>query len=67
MTSQHDLERAAPRCDDQPGALQRRGTARGPRRRHHATELHYVRSNFAVPEHDGTLEIGGAVEQPDRP
>jgi DMSO/TMAO reductase YedYZ molybdopterin-dependent catalytic subunit len=29
-----------------------------------ATEFHYVRSNFAVPEHDGTLEIGGAVEHP---
>src|SRR4051794_10014895 len=28
------------------------------------TELHYVRSNFALPEHDGTLEIGGAVERP---
>ncbi len=28
------------------------------------TELHYVRSNFAVPEHDGTLQIGGAVENP---
>ena len=28
------------------------------------TEFHYVRSNFAVPEHDGTLEIGGAVENP---
>src|SRR5436305_471532 len=28
------------------------------------TELHYVRSNFAVPEHDGTLEIGGAVASP---
>ena len=27
-------------------------------------ELHYVRSNFAVPAHDGTLEIGGAVGQP---
>jgi DMSO/TMAO reductase YedYZ molybdopterin-dependent catalytic subunit len=26
------------------------------------TEFHYVRSNFAVPAHDGTLEIGGAVE-----
>src|SRR3954465_11854266 len=25
------------------------------------TGLHYVRSNFAVPEHDGTLQIGGAV------
>ena len=25
------------------------------------TGLHYVRSNFAVPAHDGTLEIGGAV------
>src|SRR3954470_6687001 len=28
------------------------------------TDLHYVRSNFAVPMHDGTLEIGGAVERP---
>src|SRR3954454_5784350 len=28
------------------------------------TELHYVRSNFAVPEHDGTLEVGGAVANP---
>ena len=28
------------------------------------TELHYVRSNFAVPDHAGTLEIGGAVGKP---
>src|SRR4051812_10195785 len=28
------------------------------------TDLHYIRSNFAVPAHDGTLEIGGAVEHP---
>src|ERR671913_2090712 len=28
------------------------------------TELHYVRSNFAVPTHDGTLEIGGAADTP---
>ncbi len=28
------------------------------------TELHYVRSNFAVPDHDGTLKIGGAVGTP---
>ena len=28
------------------------------------TELHYVRSNFAVPTHEGTLEIGGAVGRP---
>jgi DMSO/TMAO reductase YedYZ molybdopterin-dependent catalytic subunit len=28
------------------------------------TELHYVRSNFAVPHHDGVLEVGGAVERP---
>ena len=28
------------------------------------TELHYVRSNFAVPTHDGTLAIGGAVGNP---
>src|SRR5689334_5259363 len=27
-------------------------------------ELHYVRSNFALPEHDGTLEVTGAVENP---
>ena len=25
------------------------------------THLHYVRSNFAVPEHDGTLHVGGVV------
>ena len=25
------------------------------------TPLHYVRSNFALPAHDGTLTIGGAV------
>ena len=31
------------------------------------TEMHYVRSNFAVPDHDGTLEIGGAVGEPDDP
>src|SRR3954452_12640365 len=28
------------------------------------TELHYVRKNFALPAHDGTLEIGGAVANP---
>ena len=28
------------------------------------TEFHYVRSNFPVPRHDGTLEIGGAVDNP---
>src|SRR4051812_25387595 len=27
-------------------------------------DLHYVRSNFAIPDHDGTLEIGGAVGNP---
>lgn len=27
------------------------------------TEFHYVRSNFALPDHDGTLEIGGAVDR----
>ncbi len=26
--------------------------------------LHYVRSNFAIPEHDGTFEVGGAVGRP---
>src|SRR4051812_19993366 len=28
------------------------------------TEFHYVRSNFSVPAHDGTLEVGGAVANP---
>ena len=28
------------------------------------TAFHYVRSNFALPEHDGTLEVGGAVDRP---
>jgi DMSO/TMAO reductase YedYZ molybdopterin-dependent catalytic subunit len=28
------------------------------------TGLHYVRSNFALPAHDGTLEVGGAVASP---
>jgi DMSO/TMAO reductase YedYZ molybdopterin-dependent catalytic subunit len=28
------------------------------------TEFHYVRSNFEVPDHDGVLEVGGAVERP---
>src|ERR687889_1105675 len=28
------------------------------------TELHYVRSNFPLPEHDGRLMIGGAVDRP---
>src|SRR3954466_12973153 len=31
------------------------------------TDLHYIRSNFAVPAHDGTLEIGGGVGQPHTP
>ena len=31
------------------------------------TGMHYVRSNFALPEHDGTLEIGPpqAIPKPD--
>ncbi|RKQ93040.1 molybdenum-dependent oxidoreductase-like protein [Solirubrobacter pauli] len=28
------------------------------------TELHYVRSNFALPEHDGLLHVGGTVANP---
>lgn len=28
------------------------------------TSEHYVRSNFALPAHDGTLTVGGAVDQP---
>src|SRR3954447_23635164 len=31
------------------------------------TDLHYIRSNFAVPAHDGTLEIGGGGEHPITP
>src|SRR3954447_24451178 len=27
-------------------------------------QFHYVRSNFPLPEHDGTFEVGGAVENP---
>src|SRR3954452_23053786 len=26
--------------------------------------LHYVRSNFAVPMHDGRLDVGGAIQSP---
>ena len=28
------------------------------------TSLHYVRSNFSLPDHPGTITIGGAVERP---
>ncbi len=28
------------------------------------TPLHYVRSNFPLPDHDGTLAVGGAVARP---
>ena len=28
------------------------------------SDLHYVRSNFPLPTHDGTLEVGGAVQNP---
>jgi DMSO/TMAO reductase YedYZ molybdopterin-dependent catalytic subunit len=28
------------------------------------TSLHYVRSNFSLPDHPGTLTVGGAVERP---
>ena len=28
------------------------------------TALHYVRSNFDLPQHDGTLQVTGAVEKP---
>src|SRR3954454_23526614 len=28
------------------------------------TDQHYVRSNFPLPEHDGVLQLGGAVENP---
>src|SRR3954449_7569397 len=28
------------------------------------TEFHYVRSNFSLPTHDGTLDVGGAVGEP---
>src|SRR5215203_60381 len=29
-----------------------------------STDEHYVRSNFALPEHDGTLHVAGAVDAP---
>jgi DMSO/TMAO reductase YedYZ molybdopterin-dependent catalytic subunit len=29
-----------------------------------STEEHYVRSNFALPDHDGTLQVAGAVRNP---
>ena len=53
----------ATRCagDDQPCSLQRRGTALRSGREITPTGLHYVRSNFPLPTHDGTLEIFGAV------
>ena len=65
MTTTHDLARdrsalqminpSPYNAEAPPEALQGETTP---------TELHYVRSNFAVPSHDGTLEIGGAVERP---
>ena len=56
MTMAHDLESARAALEMiNPGPVQRRGTARGPGGRHHPHWLHYVRSNFALPEHDGTL------------
>ena len=65
MTVADDLERArtalqminpAPyNAEAPPGAL---ATDLTP------SNLHYVRSNFAVPAHDGTLEVGGAVQNP---
>jgi len=30
------------------------------------SDLHYVRSNFPLPTHDGVLEVGGAVQNPIR-
>ena len=30
------------------------------------SDLHYVRSNFPLPAHDGVLEVGGAVQNPIR-
>src|SRR3954468_934998 len=29
-----------------------------------STDEHYVRSNFALPDHDGMLHVGGAVATP---
>src|SRR4051794_41898932 len=31
------------------------------------TDYHYIRSNFAVPAHEGTLEIGGGGADPNTP
>jgi len=65
MTVTEDLEAAraslvminpAPyNAEAPPAALDGDVTPRG---------LHYVRSNFAVPVHDGALEVGGAVRHP---
>ena len=66
MASTDDLEAGPLRAaDDQRRAVQRRGATRSPQpATSRRPTLHYVRSNFALPAHDGTLEIGGAVEQP---
>ncbi|WP_186629928.1 sulfite oxidase [Rhodococcus sp. BP22] len=65
MTEAHDLEAAraalvminpAPySAEAPPAALNDKITP---------AEFHYVRSNFALPVHDGTVEIGGAVGHP---
>ena len=65
MTQQADLDRArsalvminpAPYNAEAPPAALGHGIT--------PTAQHYVRSNFALPEHDGTIEIGGAVDSP---
>ncbi len=65
MSSTHDLEReraaltmihAQPfNAEAPPEALETDITP---------TEMHYVRSNFPVPDHDGQIEISGAVRSP---
>ena len=66
MALADELERAARRADDdQPRAVQRRGAARGTRRRDHPDRAALRPQQLRGADHDGTLEIGGAVEQPD--
>ena len=68
MSITEDLDAAAfGAADDQTCAVQRRDAAGGAQTDITPTSLHYVRSNFAVPAHDGNLEIGGAVDRPVHP
>ena len=69
MAVADDLARSARRAaDDQPGPVQRRGAARGaaPARSPPPSSTTSAATS-RCPTHDGTLEIGGAVEHPTTP